>query len=165
MRRWLEATLRRSTRLPTNGRLLQAARPAGHRAIVFGRSVWLEPDTKISRLPFDWGTVIGPQFDPVPDNAPIHTMPEASVSIRARGSSLAPTGVSRRPRARSPLTRNKAEARGDTCAPCAQPGAVKQLTCADLAEPAIIVKFQSLLVDVSSGAVEAYAVHEPDTEV
>ncbi|HEX6271966.1 MAG TPA: polymer-forming cytoskeletal protein, partial [Polyangiaceae bacterium] len=73
----------------------QAARPEGHRAIVIGKSVWLEPDTKIRRLPFDWGTVVGPTFDPIPPNTPIHTMPEGdkdlTVDIPSDGTSTTAT--------------------------------------------------------------------------
>ncbi len=73
----------------------QAARPEGHRAVVVGKSVWLEPDTKIRRLPFDWGSVAGPEFDPVPEDAPVHTMPEGdddlTVDIPVDGDSTTTT--------------------------------------------------------------------------
>ncbi|MEP7049392.1 MAG: hypothetical protein ABJB12_03525 [Pseudomonadota bacterium] len=46
----------------------QAARPQGHRAFVYGSSVKLEPGTNFSSFPFDWTTVVGIDFDPIPAN-------------------------------------------------------------------------------------------------
>ncbi len=53
----------------------QAALPQGHRAIVVGKNVWLEPDTKIRRHPFDWSSLVGAKLDPMPPNVPVHKMP------------------------------------------------------------------------------------------
>jgi len=47
----------------------QAAQPQGHRAFVFGATVKLEPDTKFASFPFDWTTVVGSDFNPIPANA------------------------------------------------------------------------------------------------
>ena len=49
----------------------QAALPKGHRAVVYGATVTLEPDTKIAYCPFDWATAIGgsTDFNPIPSNA------------------------------------------------------------------------------------------------
>jgi len=49
----------------------QAALPKGHRAVVYGATVTLEPDTKIGYYPFDWTTTIGgsTDFNPIPSNA------------------------------------------------------------------------------------------------
>lgn len=59
----------------------QAARPDGHRAVVVGKSVWLEPDTKLRRLPFDWSTLLGPAYENVPEDALVHTMPEDDLGL------------------------------------------------------------------------------------
>lgn len=62
----------------------QAAKPEGHRVLAVGKSVWLEPDTVIRRMPCDWGTIIGPEQAPVPPNAPIHAMTEDDLGLTAK---------------------------------------------------------------------------------
>lgn len=68
----------------------QAARPDGHKAFIYGAQVSLEPDTKIYRLPFDWSTVVGTDFDPIPPDAIVRDISEGdldiSVNVPADGS-------------------------------------------------------------------------------
>lgn len=62
----------------------QAAQPEGHRALAFGKSIWLEPDTKIRRLPFNWGAILGPAYAPRFDNAPLHEMLGDNLNLTLR---------------------------------------------------------------------------------
>lgn len=59
----------------------QAALPDGHKAFVYGAQVSLEPETKIYRLPFDWSTVVGTDFDPIPPDAIVRDIGEGDLAV------------------------------------------------------------------------------------
>jgi hypothetical protein len=77
----LEASFTGALIAPQADIALQAARPGGHRAIIYGRSVRAEPDTMIRAYPFDWGGIaptLEPPFDPT---IPKHKMPQSPLDM------------------------------------------------------------------------------------
>jgi len=57
---------------------LHAARPQGHRAVIIGKTVNLEPDTILRGVSFDWVNVVGATVNPQPDDSvPITRWPES----------------------------------------------------------------------------------------
>lgn len=60
---------------------VQAARPQGHDAVFYGKTLTMEPDTIVRVLPFTWGG-IDPSLQPPPDpTRPVATMPRSPVDI------------------------------------------------------------------------------------
>jgi hypothetical protein len=60
---------------------LQAALPQGHRAVVIGKNVNLEPDTVLRGVSFDWVGVVGGTVDPQPDaSVPTQRWPESPLT-------------------------------------------------------------------------------------
>ncbi|MFC1643406.1 hypothetical protein ACFL5O_12125, partial [Myxococcota bacterium] len=67
---------------------LQAARPDGHRAAVFGRNVFLEPETRVQALPFDWAEIVGAGVhSDLPPGTPVHPMLSSpgDISVSVKG--------------------------------------------------------------------------------
>jgi hypothetical protein len=59
---------------------IQAATPRGHRAVFYGGTLTMEPDTIVDSYPFDWSAIVPTLVRPVVPTLPPHVMPRSSVS-------------------------------------------------------------------------------------
>lgn len=60
---------------------LQAARPFGHRAAIYAKTVRLEPDTIVRPYSFNWGDVDPGLEPPIPPGTPVQTLPESPIDM------------------------------------------------------------------------------------
>jgi hypothetical protein len=60
---------------------LQAALPAGHRALVYGKTVRLEPGTVVNSYPFSWGSIDPALAPPIPADVPVIALPRSPLDM------------------------------------------------------------------------------------
>lgn len=60
---------------------VQAARPVGHRAAIYAKTVRLESDTIVRPYSFNWGDIDPGLEPPIPPGTPVQTLPESPINM------------------------------------------------------------------------------------
>jgi len=77
----IEASFTGALIAPNADLLFSAARPAGHRAFIHGKTVTFEPDAVVAKYPMDWTAVLGPTaYMPPAPGTPVYELPSPSLS-------------------------------------------------------------------------------------